>query len=85
MEYIAAQGPKEETCQHFWQMVFDERVVVIAMVTQLEEAGRVRKFKLLSIFNLNYFHETYLVTNLVYYPITVLCVTAKFHENNLNI
>ncbi|KAM4723323.1 tyrosine-protein phosphatase non-receptor type 21 isoform 2-T2 [Anableps anableps] len=38
--YIAAQGPLSHTCADFWQMVWEEGVAIIAMVTAEEESGR---------------------------------------------
>uniref|UniRef100_A0A8C9TYN1 Tyrosine-protein phosphatase non-receptor type n=1 Tax=Scleropages formosus TaxID=113540 RepID=A0A8C9TYN1_SCLFO len=42
--YIATQGPLSNTCQDFWQMVWEQGVVIIAMVTAEEEAGREKSF-----------------------------------------
>ena len=36
--YIASQGPLSNTCQDFWQMVWEQGVAIIAMVTA-EEVG----------------------------------------------
>uniref|UniRef100_UPI0037E8684F tyrosine-protein phosphatase non-receptor type 21 isoform X1 n=1 Tax=Semicossyphus pulcher TaxID=241346 RepID=UPI0037E8684F len=38
--YIATQGPLSNTCQDFWQMVWEQGVSIIAMVTAEEESGR---------------------------------------------
>lgn len=38
--YIVSQGPKPETTEHFWQMVWENQVRIISMVTTLVEAGR---------------------------------------------
>ena len=41
IEYVATQGPKEETCLDFWRMVFQHDVRVIVMVTNLIEQDKV--------------------------------------------
>jgi protein tyrosine phosphatase len=37
LRWIAGQGPLEETAGHFWQMVWEQRVSVICMLTKLFE------------------------------------------------
>ncbi|KAJ8341182.1 hypothetical protein SKAU_G00334730 [Synaphobranchus kaupii] len=43
--YIASQGPLSNTCQDFWQMVWEHGVSIIAMVTAEEEGGREKSFR----------------------------------------
>ncbi|XP_078330778.1 receptor-type tyrosine-protein phosphatase epsilon-like [Crassostrea virginica] len=40
--YIASQGPKRNTVADFWKMVWQERVSVIAMVTNLTEGEKTK-------------------------------------------
>ncbi|XP_068083932.1 receptor-type tyrosine-protein phosphatase kappa [Anabrus simplex] len=38
--YIAAQGPKANTIADFWQMIWQEEVKIIAMLTNIVESGK---------------------------------------------
>ena len=42
MEYIASQGPKDTTTDAFWQMVYEQEVRLIIMLTKLIESEKVR-------------------------------------------
>ncbi|XP_072283770.1 tyrosine-protein phosphatase non-receptor type 21 [Pyxicephalus adspersus] len=44
-DYIATQGPLQNTCQDFWQMVWEQGVAIIAMVTLEEEGGREKSYR----------------------------------------
>ncbi|XP_043929416.1 tyrosine-protein phosphatase non-receptor type 21 [Protopterus annectens] len=44
-DYIATQGPLHSTCQDFWQMVWEQGVAIVAMVTTEEEGGREKSFR----------------------------------------
>ena len=39
IEFIAAQGPKKNTVNEFWKMVWDHKTLSIVMVTQWIERG----------------------------------------------
>ncbi|XP_065796159.1 tyrosine-protein phosphatase non-receptor type 21 isoform X1 [Muntiacus reevesi] len=44
-DYIATQGPLQNTCPDFWQMVWEQGIAIIAMVTAEEEGGREKSFR----------------------------------------
>ncbi|CAF4168927.1 unnamed protein product [Rotaria sp. Silwood2] len=42
-KYIACQGPLQETCEDFWEMIIQYRVPKIVMLTRTEERHQARK------------------------------------------
>jgi protein tyrosine phosphatase len=40
-KYILAQGPLRTTCEHFWQMVWEQNTKGIVMLNRLYENGKV--------------------------------------------
>ncbi|CAM9713524.1 unnamed protein product [Lampetra planeri] len=44
-QYVATQGPMQETVYDFWRMVWQEKSASIVMVTNLVEVGRVKCYK----------------------------------------
>ncbi|KAF4019583.1 hypothetical protein G4228_011248 [Cervus hanglu yarkandensis] len=41
-KYVAAQGPLPHTCAQFWQVVWDQKLSLIVMLTTLTERGRTK-------------------------------------------
>ena len=37
LSFIAAQGPMEDTTSHFLQMIYEQKVDIVVMLTQLKE------------------------------------------------
>lgn len=57
--YIASQGPLQHTCTDFWQMVWEQEVGIIAMVTAEEESGREKSFRYWPKLGTRHTHVTY--------------------------
>ncbi|KAK7910537.1 hypothetical protein WMY93_015221 [Mugilogobius chulae] len=57
--YIASQGPLQHTCPDFWQMVWEQSVSIIAMVTAEEENGREKSFRYWPKLGARHTHVTY--------------------------
>lgn len=43
MELIFLPGPKDETTDDFWRMIWEQKATIVVMVTRCEEGNRVRE------------------------------------------
>ena len=70
-EYIAAQGPKANTSQDFWQMVLQHRSESIVMLTSLIEDNKVKC------------HEYFPKLNgqVTFYNMKITCKSEEIHAN----
>jgi hypothetical protein len=49
MAYIATQGPKPLTVGDFWRMIWHEQVLLIVMVANVTENGKVKNLDMSSL------------------------------------
>lgn len=71
-DYIAAQGPIEESTEYFWKMIIQHKVPVILMLTKLFEKNREKCFQYWPSLN-----EKYVFKSLI----TLECISEKKIEN----
>ncbi|XP_025097706.1 receptor-type tyrosine-protein phosphatase kappa-like [Pomacea canaliculata] len=69
--YIATQGPRENTVEDFWRMVWQEHITQIIMLTSLIEDGKTKCFE--------YWPER--DRSQTYGPVTVRCVDVQCRAN----
>lgn len=66
------QGPLPNTTEDFWQMIWEQEVIVIAMVTLEQEGGKVNNFTLFIIFCVKQQLKFYTQDDAIYYSVYYL-------------
>ena len=50
-KFIASQGPKENTIDDFWRMIWEKRLETVVMLVKVTEARKVGKSNILGLFS----------------------------------
>jgi tyrosine-protein phosphatase non-receptor type 4 len=78
--YIATQGPLTNTCDDFWQMIWEQKSALIIMVTPLVECGSIKCFKYWPDLN-----ETQTLSNLLQLNCTKQIETSSLVEREFRL